>query len=435
LWVKERIMDGKRFDDWSRMLATPRSRRGVLGVLGAAVAGIVTGASAGAAPKADKPSKCYGGGSQCTNGKQCCSGICTNRQCEAESAPQCAVGADCPGSDTECQVRTCSNGICGTNNVPSGTVLATQTAGDCKTRVCDGNGGVTTTNDDADLPNDGNQCTDDICTAGVPSNPSKPAGTPCSQGGGTICNGSGTCVSDPCANLDDSNQCTADTCENGVPVHANLPAGTPCDQNGGQVCNGAGLCVVCVPGSTQSCYTGPSGTLGVGICAAGVQTCLPDGSGYGPCSGDVTPTAETCNGQDDNCNGVIDDNASCPPLPNATAVCSNGQCVVGSCNPGFANCDGIPANGCETNTVFNFQHCGSCGHVCPAGPNSSPVCQGGVCGLVCAPGFTNCNGNPLDGCECPPSATCQSGQCCTPTGGSPSFGAPCCGATFGNLCI
>lgn len=419
-------MDGKRFDDWSRKLATPRSRRGVLGLLGAAVAGILTGTAAGAAPSADKPSKCYGGGSSCTNGKQCCSGTCTNRRCAPEVVPECAVGADCPGGDTACRVRTCTNGRCGTSNAPFGTALASQTAGDCRTVVCDGTGGVTTIADDTDRPDDGNQCTDDICVGGVPSHPSKPAGTPCSQNGGTLCNGSGTCVPDPCANLDDSNQCTADQCVNGSPVHVNLPAGSACDQNGGSVCNGAGLCVVCVPGSTQACYTGPGGTAGVGSCAAGVQSCLPDGSGYGACEGEVTPTAETCNGRDDNCNGVPDDGAVCPPIANGTSACASGQCVVGSCNPGFADCDGNPATGCETNTSTSVQHCGACGHPCPAGPNAFPVCQGGTCGVGCNAGFKNCDVNPGDGCECPPTGVCQGFQCCITSGAPPSPNFPCC---------
>ena len=65
---------------------------------------------------------------------------------------------------------------------------------------------------------------------------------------------------------------------------------------------------VCTPGATQSCYGGPSGTSGVGACQPGIRTCLPDGSGYGACTGEVTPQAEVCgNGIDDNCNGLVDE--------------------------------------------------------------------------------------------------------------------------------
>jgi hypothetical protein len=56
---------------------------------------------------------------------------------------------------------------------------------------------------------------------------------------------------------------------------------------------------------TQACYSGPSGTASVGVCQTGTQTCL--NGAFGDCVGEVTPTAETCNGLDDDCNGSIDD--------------------------------------------------------------------------------------------------------------------------------
>jgi len=64
--------------------------------------------------------------------------------------------------------------------------------------------------------------------------------------------------------------------------------------------------VTCVVGATRSCYTGSEGTENVGVCHAGAQTC---GSGgvWGACIGDVIPAAETCNGLDDDCDGVVDE--------------------------------------------------------------------------------------------------------------------------------
>jgi hypothetical protein len=44
------------------------------------------------------------------------------------------------------------------------------------------------------------------------------------------------------------------------------------------------------------------------------------------------------------------------------------------CASGFADCDGNPANGCETYIAGNWAHCGGCGIVC-----SVPCCQQGVC--------------------------------------------------------
>jgi hypothetical protein len=58
-------------------------------------------------------------------------------------------------------------------------------------------------------------------------------------------------------------------------------------------------------GAMRSCYTGLIGTQGVGICKAGTQTCR-DGA-WSLCVGQVLPQAEVPNGEDDNCNGKIDD--------------------------------------------------------------------------------------------------------------------------------
>src|SRR5690606_34367855 len=61
---------------------------------------------------------------------------------------------------------------------------------------------------------------------------------------------------------------------------------------------------VCEPGATESCYSGPEGTLDVGVCVAGTRTCDDEGAGFGPCEGEVTPTAELCGTPaDENCLG------------------------------------------------------------------------------------------------------------------------------------
>ncbi|WP_437518082.1 hypothetical protein [Sorangium sp. So ce1099] len=65
-----------------------------------------------------------------------------------------------------------------------------------------------------------------------------------------------------------------------------------------------GSLATCAPGSVIACYSGPEGTNGVGRCTAGTQTCRPDGFGYGPCTGEITPAAEVCaTPQDESCDG------------------------------------------------------------------------------------------------------------------------------------
>src|SRR5690606_13158617 len=57
----------------------------------------------------------------------------------------------------------------------------------------------------------------------------------------------------------------------------------------------------CEAGEEQSC--GP--TTDVGACQLGTMTCVA--GGWGSCIGAVHPSAEICNGADDDCDGVTDD--------------------------------------------------------------------------------------------------------------------------------
>ncbi len=70
--------------------------------------------------------------------------------------------------------------------------------------------------------------------------------------------------------------------------------------------------MICQPSSTMPCYDGTPGTANVGTCQMGVATCLSDGTGYGPCDGQVTDIAENCDTPlfDENCDGL--ENEGCP---------------------------------------------------------------------------------------------------------------------------
>lgn len=66
--------------------------------------------------------------------------------------------------------------------------------------------------------------------------------------------------------------------------------------------------VMCTPGASIVCYTGPAGTSNVGPCHPGKQVCLSDGMSYSPCTGETLPAPEMCpNGIDEDCNNVVDD--------------------------------------------------------------------------------------------------------------------------------
>ncbi|RMG13673.1 MAG: hypothetical protein D6729_14630 [Deltaproteobacteria bacterium] len=82
----------------------------------------------------------------------------------------------------------------------------------------------------------------------------------------------------------------------------------------------------CREGETRECYTqGPPDAAGVGACLLGTQTC--QGGAWGPCTGDVAPTAEQCNGVDDDCDGQTDEPSDLPrrPCPLTDGVCALAQ--------------------------------------------------------------------------------------------------------------
>lgn len=76
--------------------------------------------------------------------------------------------------------------------------------------------------------------------------------------------------------------------------------------------------MVCTPGTTKSCYEGPAGTGGIGICKSGTRICAADGMEWGPCVGQVLPKAEDCDNADSDCDGKLDDIC-------VTAVVSDGE--------------------------------------------------------------------------------------------------------------
>jgi hypothetical protein len=81
-----------------------------------------------------------------------------------------------------------------------------------------------------------------------------------------------------------------------------------------------------------------------------------------------------------------------------TTVSCDGMCRY-ACTTGFADCDGNPANGCEVNLNTDAANCGACRGACNLA-NATAACMGGTCRIgTCTTGFADCDGNPANGCE------------------------------------
>ena len=94
-----------------------------------------------------------------------------------------------------------------------------------------------------------------------------------------------------------------------------------------------------------------------------------DGSEGGCATGQKTCGAQ-CVDASDPIFGCSDPSCNACALSHATPLCGGGTCRVNTCDPGYADCDGDPGNGCETDLSL-ASHCGTCNSVCPA---TAPIC-------------------------------------------------------------
>jgi hypothetical protein len=142
-----------------------------------------------------------------------------------------------------------------------------------------------------------------------------------------------------------------------------------------------------------------STTCGVGACQVTVQNCV---GGVPQMCTPGTPSPEICNNIDDDCNGLVDEGgAGCPALPNANATCNGGVCGVGSCNVGYADCNGQGVDGCEVYVFGDPNNCGGCNVSCNDGnPCTTDGCNNFACFHSQQPNNFPC-----------PGGTCQAGVC------------------------
>ena len=392
--------------------------------------------------KAKKPSGCRSE-SDCTRGQ-----VCQNHKCVTPKSPSgCKSDSDCsrgeacyrgkctrppvtPGcqSDSDCKSNEqCSRGQC-TPRPTSGC----RSDSDCKSNEQCSRGQCTPKpgcQSDRDCKAN-EQCSRGQCTpkppAGCKSDSDCPRGKTCSRGKCTVpptsgcqshrdCKNNEACIRGTCTPQNppscrsnsecikgyicDNNVCTkTSSCQRGQTLcgrscvslqtdNANCGAcGKVCSR--GQRCSRGSCQGACTPspetcdgkdndcdgsideGLTRPCYSGPRGTANVGTCKAGIQKC--SSGRWSICTGEVKPQSESCRDRVDNdCDGQV--NEGCSSSPNTCksdgdCKASGERCIRGTC---ALQCRG--------------------GYPCPAGTG----CQAGGC-FPCPKGQTACKGHCYD---------------------------------------
>ena len=284
---------------------------------------------------------------------------CKGKKCLCGSSLPCGAGLNCSKGSCACVKGGLCSGCCdGSAKCLS---LASQGGSKC------GKGG-----NPCKSCNDNNECTTDLCQAGVCANPKRANGISCGGGAGKCFNGvcckgcikSGSCVAgfttaacgaagaicQQCST--NSNPCSVSACSSGKCGQLSAPNGSGCTSSGkGGKCQQGSCCTGCWDGST--CVGGHALTK--------------------------------CGNGGDNC-------TSCPTSPCTKSNCSSGACtqtpkgngssctvasVSGSCLNAVC-CTGCRKNGtCYAGTADT--HCGASGNQCKDCDDKSEQCVDGSC--------------------------------------------------------
>lgn len=169
-----------------------------------------------------------------------------------------------------------------------------------------------------------------------------------------------------------------------------LPGNEDCD-GADNNCNGlVDDGCACVDGSTQPCYTGPNGTQGVGLCNGGQLVCT-NGQWPSTCQGEITPKPETCNGSNDDCDAQTDEGN-----PGGGGACNTG--LQGDCAAGTQQCSNGSLV-CQQNQQPQSESCNGDDDDCDGqtdegNPGGGASCSTGLMG-ICAAGTVTCTGGML----------------------------------------
>jgi hypothetical protein len=392
-----------------------------------------------------EPTACGVGACAATGATTCATGSVTDTCSPGVPAPLdgCnGIDDDCDGATDEgfvADVTYCGVGVCqrqGLTTCIAGVVADTCVAGEpAQFEVCNG------------LDDNCNGTTDD---APVLPNPPTCGLGECATVGSIACVGGeeiGTCeppVGSPelCDGLDND-------CDGDVDNDPSLPPAPTCGVGecatvGSVACEGGSVVSVCVPpvGAPEICDgldndcdgTADDGiapvptSCGVGACAAsGLLTCT-GGALVDSCVAGA-PSAEVCDGADNNCDGSVDEGIDPTPTACGTGACAAvgsltcvGGSLVDSCAPGAPsaevcdgadnNCNGSVDEGIDaTPTTCGVGACAASGELaCTGGSLVDSCTPGAPSAEVCDGADNNCDGSVDEGIA-PTPTVCGTGAC------------------------
>ncbi len=275
-------------------------------------------------------------------------------------------------------------------------------------------------------------------------------GTTCVSGE-CLCGGSASCVASEATHVSAA-ICNADvcefTCENGYAdcntnvfdgCEANLLDNSgrdcgACDYNCDGHANTDDAMTVCTNGACDyRCYNDWGDCDGAVL---GCETKVKDSEQHCGTCDNACIAGAICNYFECLCDDSYGDVCE-TTLPNVSAAScgtpTKADVCVLVCEPGFGDCDGNSANGCEQDLSTNPNHCGFCDSSCPDNycvggechcgsdtgdvcasedPMVSASCDGTTCNIACQKDATDADGSAANGCEACDGLICAFGTQC-----------------------